>query len=57
MCIRDSTDIVVIPPYKSVNIEVKTLKRYAEFELAFEVLNTVVAPNTHPTIRLKIVTE
>lgn len=51
------TDIVIIPPYETVNIEVKTLKRYAEFELAFEVLNTVIAPNTHPTIRLKIVTE
>jgi len=52
-----NTDIVIIPPYETVKIEVKTLERYAEFELAFEVLNTVIASNTHPTIRLKIETE
>lgn len=51
------TDIVVVPPYETVRVEVKTLKRFAEFELVFEVLNTVTAPNTHPEIRMVVKTE
>jgi len=34
-------------------LDVKTLTRLAEISLAFEVLNAVTAPNTHPEVVLE----
>ncbi|HMN89446.1 MAG TPA: Sb-PDE family phosphodiesterase [Saprospiraceae bacterium] len=47
-----STDIVLIKPNSKMTLEVKTRELLSDITLAFEVLNAVTAPNTHPVIRM-----
>ncbi len=47
-----STDIVLIKPNSKMTLEVKTRDLLSDITLAFEVLNAVTAPNTHPIIRM-----
>ncbi len=47
-----STDIVLIKPNSKMTLEVKTRDLLSDITLAFEVLNAVTAPNTHPVIRM-----
>ncbi len=47
-----STDIVLIKPNSKMTLEVKTRDLLSDITLAFEVLNAVTAPNTHPIIRI-----
>ncbi len=49
----DRAAVVNVPPYESVELSV-TGENNADFELSFAVLNAVVAPETHPTLRLAI---
>jgi len=49
---RDS-DVVTLEPHATTRLDVKTLTRLAEISLAFEVLNAVTAPNTHPEVVLE----
>ena len=51
------SDIVIIPPYKKMVIEIKTKERLANFDLPFKVMNGVIAPNTHPNIAFSVVAE
>ncbi len=47
-----STDIVLIKSNSKMTLEVKTRDLLSDITLAFEVLNAVTAPNTHPVIRM-----
>lgn len=47
-------DVVEIPARGKMDLEVKTLKRMGELDLAFEVLNGITAPKQHPTIRIHV---
>jgi len=47
---HNSGDIVVLPPHESVKVEVKTLQQLSTFQLDFEVLNALIAPNVHPKL-------
>lgn len=49
------TDIVVLHPNTTTTIQVKTLRELESLQLEFEVLNAVIAPNTHPILPLKVV--
>lgn len=44
--------LVTLPPHATTHLQVKTLEEASSVTLAFEVLNALVAPGTHPTIRL-----
>lgn len=44
------SDVVEIPPHETTRLQVKTETRRGEVTLAFDVLNAVTAPETHPTI-------
>lgn len=45
-----NADIVIIKPNRVTNIEVKTGVKMSKFNLNFEVLNVVTAPNEHPEV-------
>jgi len=47
-------NVITLPAHTTSVIQVKTLKILIEFELRFEVLNAVTAPNKHPEIVFKI---
>ncbi len=47
-------DIVIIKAHETTKLEVKTLKQLDSFELAFRVMNGIIAPKTHPVITLKV---
>ena len=48
-------DMVILPPKTLTTIQVKTKEQLSELNLAFTVLNAVIAPKVHPEIMLKIV--
>ena len=48
------SDVIEIKAHSSIILEVKTIKKLKEFELAFTVLNGITAPNTHPSIKMKV---
>ena len=48
------TDLVMIPAHGEVNIDVRTIEKLRKFELQFEVLNALTAPQTHPVINIII---
>ena len=50
----NATDLVIIPAHGETIIDVRTIDKKRKFELLFEVLNALSAPNTHPVIRLNI---
>jgi hypothetical protein len=47
---HSDSDIVIIKPHSTTTIEVKTLEQRSDFELRFEILNALIAPNQHPVI-------
>lgn len=47
-------DIIMVAPNGTTDIQVKTLERLDSFELKFEVLNAVIAPQTHPEITIEV---
>lgn len=49
----DRAAVVNVPAYGTVELSV-TGENSADFELSFAVLNAVVAPETHPTLRLGV---
>lgn len=51
---HQGADLVTLPPHATSTLLVKTLARRATVALTFEVLNAVVAPNTHPTLTLEV---
>ena len=52
--LHNNSDIVMVHPNSRAKIAVKTLKQLESFDLKFEVLNVVTAPNTHPTITIPV---
>ena len=48
----NTTDLVMIPPHGEAIIDVRTIDKKRKFEMQFEVLNALSAPNTHPVIRI-----
>jgi len=51
---HDHADLINLDPHTTTKIEVKVLKRLPAFDLKFEVLNAVDAPQSHPAITLKV---
>lgn len=45
---HDQADIITVHPNTQTTFSVKTGEQLDQFELTFEVLNAVTAPNTHP---------
>lgn len=48
------SDVVTLAPHSMTRLQVKTVDRVASLTLAFEVLNAVIAPGTHPRVVLEI---
>ena len=48
------TNLVIVPAHGEVNIDVRTIKKTRKFELEFEVLSALTAPQTHPVINIII---
>ena len=48
------TDLVIVPAHGEVNIDVRTIKKTRKFELEFEVLSALTAPQLHPFINIII---
>ncbi len=49
----DRAAVVNVPPHGTVELSV-TGENRSDFELSFAVLNAIVAPETHPTLRLAV---
>ncbi len=49
-----ASDVIVLKPHQTTRLDVKTLDRQASISLVFDVLNAVIAPNTHPTLTLAV---
>ncbi|HMO39966.1 MAG TPA: Sb-PDE family phosphodiesterase [Saprospiraceae bacterium] len=54
---HSNTNVLLIKPYSSITLEVKTLEQLSEFTLPFTVLSAVIAPKKHPQINLHITVE
>ena len=52
--LHSHADILIAKAHSITNIQVKTLKELADFDLRFKVLNAVTAPDSHPVITLKV---
>ncbi len=50
-------DVIKLEPHSTKRLDVRTIERKTSVDLAFEVLNAVTAPNTHPTVTLKVEVE
>lgn len=50
---HEHADLVMVPPHETIALQVKTVDRLSKIELRFEVLNAIIAPNTHPTLTLE----
>lgn len=51
---HDRGNLLDLPPHHSVTVDVKTLERKDSFDLSFDVLNAVTAPETHPTLTVSV---
>ena len=51
---HEHANIVSLPPLFLTTVHVKTLNQLTNLELAFEVLNAIAAPDTHPELKLRI---
>ncbi len=49
-----NSDLIEIDPHSTKQIAIVSGKNLSNFDLEFEVLNAVIAPSIHPTIRLRI---
>ena len=47
-------DVVILEAHKTTELQVKTIENLESVELAFEVLNAITAPDTHPTITINV---
>ncbi|MEZ4698782.1 MAG: Sb-PDE family phosphodiesterase [Rhodothermales bacterium] len=47
---HEHTDLVLVEPQNTTTLYVKTLQQVDRVELAFDVMNAVTAPNTHPRV-------
>ena len=47
-------DVIEVKAHSAATLDIKTVERIPRAELAFEVLNAITAPNTHPTLTLTI---
>jgi len=52
--LHESANLVTLPPHGVIDINVKTLESPAMITLSFEVLSALIAPGTHPSIRLEV---
>lgn len=52
--LHTNTDIVMVHPNTTTIIQVKLPEQVAELKLEFEVLNGIIAPNTHPRISIPV---
>lgn len=50
----DSSSLVEVPAHGEIQIAVKTIKKLPSFELRFEAMNTITAPDTHGNISFTI---
>ena len=50
----NTTDLVMVPPHGETIIDVRTIDKKRKFEMQFEVLNCLSAPNTHPVISIVV---
>lgn len=50
-------DLVTLAPHTTTQLQVKTGERLSQLQLDFEVLNAVVAPNTHPVVSFSATVE
>ena len=50
----NSTNLISIPPHGYTVIDVIVMKKRRKINLEFEVLNCLIAPNTHPVFRLVV---
>ena len=48
------SDVLTVDAFESKTVEVKILETLQEFELCFRVLNAVVAPRSHPEIKIHV---
>ena len=48
----NNTDLIMVPPHGEAIIDVRTIDKKRKFEMQFEVLNALSAPNTHPVFRI-----
>ncbi|MBF89312.1 MAG: PHP domain-containing protein [Candidatus Marinimicrobia bacterium] len=51
---HEGIDLVTIQPHSTITLIVKTVERRRSFKLAFEVMNAITAPRTHPTLILSV---
>lgn len=51
---HDHIDMIIIKANNSTIVRVKTIKKMSSLNLNFEVLNAILAPNTHPEINFNI---
>ncbi len=49
-----AADVVMLKPHRITRFDIKTLDRKSDVSLPFEVLNAVIAPNTHPELVLEV---
>ena len=50
----NATDLVILPAHDDTIVDVRTIDKKRKFELHFEVLSALNAPNSHPVITLDI---
>jgi hypothetical protein len=50
----NTTNLVMVPPHGEAIIDVRTIDKKRKFEMQFEVLNALSAPNTHPVISITV---
>jgi 3',5'-nucleoside bisphosphate phosphatase len=48
------SDVILLKPHATTRIEVKTREQKADFDLQFEVLNAITAPNEHPVVTWRV---
>ena len=54
---HEDADLVDVTPHAVTEIAVKTLAHDAPYQIRFEVLNAIIAPNVHPEITITIIPE
>ena len=50
----NSTNLVILHAHSNTIVDVRTIDKKKKFELQFEVLSTLNAPNSHPVISFDI---
>ena len=50
----NSTNLVTLPAHGNTIVDVRTIDKKRKFELQFEVLSALIAPNSHPVISVDV---